>query len=141
MSNTTYLIHIDLVRNAIATSDKGFVAKIKDGEIEFLKAVVPEFDHGVMVAGKYLLSENDVLIIKRDNSSHKNKRTVYSLTEVKNGVLNEIAYISIVNRNMSFSDEKLESIYIDLKVNKAYEKSIMIESLIRYYKSLKGESK
>jgi len=141
MSNTTYLIHIDLVRNVIATSDKGFVARVKDNNIEFLKATIPIFDRGTIVAGKYLLNENDVIIIKQDNSSHRNQRVRYSLNEVKNGVLNEIAYISIANKNLSFSDEKLESIYIDLKVNKKYEKSLIIEALIRYYKSLKGESK
>jgi len=106
------LVGLVLVANPKAARVRPFVARIKqDGQLEFLKAAVPWFSSNSFVGGKYRLNVGDLVITRRDTSSHKNICMRYTLYRVTEGGLDEIAWIMFYNRTAEFSSKELEEIY------------------------------
>jgi len=133
-----FLVDFDLVRNSKAMRSKGFVARIKEnGEIEFLRAAIPQFSKGgALVSGEYKVRAGDVLIVKYDDSSHKNAIINYTLVKVEeNGSVNDVAQISFVNGYVEFSDDDLRVIYANVSKNEG--KSKPITALVNYAKEKK----
>lgn len=123
-----YLVTLNLVANSKAVRYKPIVFKVTDNGLEPMKATIPLFRDGVLVAGKYLVKDGDVLLYRADFSSHRNSRQKYELVKIVNGELKTLAWIEYTNNSPSFSDDKLEMIFA--KTLKP------IEALVEYYKML-----
>ncbi len=126
-------VYFDLVENPRASRGSGWVAIVVNDNIQFLKANIPEFSKGTLVAGTYLLEKGSYVIVKRDYSSHKNSRQYYTLYQVIGGEekVKEVASIDVINGNLSFKPAGLEDIYITAPSD---AKSKIIYALIQYLK-------
>ncbi len=126
-------VYFSLVENPRAMRGNGWVAVIQNDNIQFLRASIPEFSKNTLTGGTYLLDKGSYVIVKYDQSSHKNSRQYYVLYYVSGGEekIKEIASISIINNNISFKPSSLEDIYLTAP---AEAKSKVIYALIQYLK-------
>ncbi|MGC9115797.1 MAG: hypothetical protein ACP5HH_07360 [Fervidicoccaceae archaeon] len=128
-------VYFDLIGNPRATRGNGWVALIQGDNIQFLRASIPQFDKNTLIGGTYLLPVHSFVIVKSDTSSHKNSRqhyTLYFIVGEKEEKIRQIANISIINNNISFSPAELENIYLTAPPE---AKSKVIYTLVQYAKT------
>jgi len=108
-------IRLSLARNEKTAKYRGFVARVKGGDVEFVRAAVPQFSRGIFTGGTYLLQDG-WYIVREDASSWKHRRWYLTLyhCDVGAGAFKEVASVYYCDGSLEFSDETLESIYVSL---------------------------
>jgi len=127
-------VEITLVRNSKAMGYKPFFAVVKpDGELEFLRAVIPKYGRsGAWIGGTFEVPDDSIVVYREDTSSHKHASCITYLARIKNGEIENIAWVEVEDRNHYFNPPELKEIYAE--VRKKYQNNYIVNTLVEYAK-------